>query len=116
MPVAACLVRCSRARKLCIKIQKQQHLYPCENRKVKSEQVQGGSPVWGGVRGSGQWVGHCQCPRREEKFYNRISLLFEIYTRLTQQTAARMTKVIGSTAFDDLERGEFHCEELITLE
>ena len=41
--------------------------------------------------------------------------IFEIYTRLTQQTAARMTRVIGSTAFDDLERGEFHCEELEAL-
>lgn len=41
--------------------------------------------------------------------------VFEVYTRLTQQTAARMTCVIGSTAFDDLERGEFHCEELEML-
>jgi len=41
--------------------------------------------------------------------------IFEIYTRLTQQAAARMTGVIGSTAFDDLERGAFHTEELELL-
>jgi len=41
--------------------------------------------------------------------------IFEIYTRLTHQAAARMTRVIGSTAFDDLERGEFHTEELELL-
>ena len=40
---------------------------------------------------------------------------FEIYTRLTQQAAARMTGVIGSTPFDDLERGAFHTEELEML-
>ena len=37
--------------------------------------------------------------------------IFEVYTRLTQQAAARMTGVIGSTAFDDLERGGSHVEE-----
>ena len=41
--------------------------------------------------------------------------IFEIYTRLTQQAAARMTGVIGSTPFDDLERGAFHTEELEML-
>ena len=41
--------------------------------------------------------------------------IFEIYTRLTQQAAANMTGVIGSTAFNDLERGEFHHEELEIL-
>ena len=41
--------------------------------------------------------------------------IFEIYTRLTQQAAARMTGVIGSTAFYDLERGAFHTEELELL-
>ena len=41
--------------------------------------------------------------------------IFEIYTRLTQQAAAHMTGVIGSTAFNDLERGEFHHEELEML-
>ena len=41
--------------------------------------------------------------------------VFEIYCRLTKQAAARMTAVIGSTAFDDMERGEFHHEELELL-
>ena len=41
--------------------------------------------------------------------------IFEIYTRLTQQAAARMTGVIGSTPFDDLERGAFHTEEIEML-
>ena len=41
--------------------------------------------------------------------------VFEIYTRITHQAAARMTCTIGSTAFEDLERGEFHSEELELL-
>ena len=41
--------------------------------------------------------------------------IFEIYTRVTRQAAARMTRVIGSTPFEDLEREEFHCEELELL-
>jgi hypothetical protein len=43
------------------------------------------------------------------------SEIFEIYTRLTQQAAAQMTSVIGSTAFHDMERGAFHTEELELL-
>lgn len=41
--------------------------------------------------------------------------VYEIYTRLTKQAAAKMTATIASTAFDDLERGEFHTEELELL-
>ena len=41
--------------------------------------------------------------------------IYEIYTRLTEQAAGRMTSVIGSTTFNDLERGEFHSEELELL-
>ena len=41
--------------------------------------------------------------------------IYEIYTRLTKQAAAKMTGVIGSTAFHDMERGEFHTEELELL-
>ena len=41
--------------------------------------------------------------------------IFEIYTRLTKQAAGRMTATIGSTPYEDLERGEFHSEELELL-
>ena len=41
--------------------------------------------------------------------------VYEIYCRLTKQAAARMTVLIGSTPFEDLERGEFHTEELELL-
>ena len=41
--------------------------------------------------------------------------IFEIYTRLTKEAAGRMTAVIGSTAFTDVERGGFQTEELELL-
>jgi len=34
------------------------------------------------------------------------------YARLTRQSALRVSSVIGSTWFDDVERGEFSSEEL----
>ena len=43
----------------------------------------------------------------------RNSDIYEIYTRPTQQAAAKMTGVIGSTAFHDMERGKFHSERPI---
>ena len=39
---------------------------------------------------------------------------YEVYLRLTRQTAARMSAIVGSTAFEDLERG-FHSEQLELL-
>lgn len=41
--------------------------------------------------------------------------IFEIYCRLTRETAGRMTRTIGSTAFQDTEREQFHQEELELL-
>ena len=41
--------------------------------------------------------------------------IYEIYCRLTQQAAARSTRLIGSTPFTDMERGEFHSEEFELL-
>jgi hypothetical protein len=38
--------------------------------------------------------------------------VWEIYARLTKQAALNVSAVIGSTAFDDSERGAFVCEEL----
>ena len=38
--------------------------------------------------------------------------VYEIYVRLSRQAASRLGRVIGSTAFNDLERGEFVSEEL----
>ena len=38
--------------------------------------------------------------------------MWEIYARLTKQAALNVSAVIGSTAFDDSERGAFVCEEL----
>jgi hypothetical protein len=40
--------------------------------------------------------------------------IFEIYARLSREAASRVTSLIGSTAFFDLERG-FHSEELEML-
>lgn len=40
--------------------------------------------------------------------------IFEIYTRISKEAAGRMTSLIGSTAFHDLERG-FQTEELELL-
>lgn len=40
--------------------------------------------------------------------------IFEIYARLSREAASRVTSLIGSTAFSDLERG-FHSEELEML-
>ena len=37
--------------------------------------------------------------------------VYEIYCRLSKQAAARLSSTIGSTAFDDLESGEFVDEE-----
>ena len=39
----------------------------------------------------------------------------ELYTRMTQQAAGRFSTVVGSTAFDDLERHTFRTEELEVL-
>ena len=41
--------------------------------------------------------------------------IYEIYVRLSKQGAARLGATIGSTAFEDLERGEFVSEELELL-
>ena len=38
--------------------------------------------------------------------------VYEIYVRLSRQAASRLGRVIGSSAFEDLERGEFISEEL----
>ena len=40
--------------------------------------------------------------------------LYEIYARLTRDAAAKVTSLIGSTPFEDLERG-FHSEEFELL-
>ena len=40
--------------------------------------------------------------------------VWELYARLSREAAANMTSLIGSTAFNDLERG-FHSEELEML-
>ena len=44
----------------------------------------------------------------------RAADIFEIYARLSREAASRVTSLIGSTAFFDLERG-FHSEELEML-
>ena len=41
--------------------------------------------------------------------------VYEIYVRLSKQGAARLGSTIGSTAFEDLERGAFVSEELELL-
>ena len=41
--------------------------------------------------------------------------IYEIYTRLTGEAAAGFACLIGSTKFEDLERGEFHDEEFELL-
>ena len=41
--------------------------------------------------------------------------VYEIYCRLSKEAASRMASVIGSTAFEDLERGGFVSEELELL-
>ena len=38
--------------------------------------------------------------------------VYEIYLRLSREAAVRLGRVVGSTSFDDLERGEFISEEL----
>ena len=38
--------------------------------------------------------------------------VWQIYARLSKQSALVVSKVIGSTPFDDCERGEFMSEEL----
>ena len=39
----------------------------------------------------------------------------EVYMRMTQQAAGCFSQVVGSTAFDDVERGTFRTEELEVL-
>ena len=38
--------------------------------------------------------------------------IYEVYVRHSRQAAARLGRLIGSTVFEDLERGEFISEEL----
>ena len=41
--------------------------------------------------------------------------IYEIYTRCSRESAARMAMVIGSTRFEDLERGEMFVNEELML-
>ena len=41
--------------------------------------------------------------------------IYEIYTRCSREAAARLATVIGSTRFDDLERGEEFADEELLL-
>ena len=38
--------------------------------------------------------------------------IYELYIRLSREAVVRLGRVVGSTKFDDLERGEFVSEEL----